>query len=581
MSELQAIVYARYSSGEQARGDSITRQLRDCEAHCVAQGWEIETTLQDRGKSGFKGQHRLATGALGTLEREAVAGEHRGKVLVLESLDRLSREDHADTYDLIRLFTRAGVSIATVDGPRFYEAHSTIKFEEMIELVVKARMNHEASLMKSRHGRSKWAARRDRIAKGEVVTALCPAWLRVREDRSGFDVVGANTPNDRGALVRRIFEMADAGMGSLRIVRTLNQEGVPTWPRFVNREPKAWQRAFVVRLLTDPAVVGDMVPMMMGDSGKRIAAGDPVRGYYPRIVDPDLFQRVSGDASARKGVRGNRSPMLANLVSGLAVCSVCGSKMVYRRSRAAGYVRIRDGIEQAPTKSVSASLRCPQGEAGACENKSYLAYLSLERALIDSTLHLALDDKSFARHADVAKLDSLIADRERDHAIAYSRAEDLWEDAGASPIAKALAQRKEAEAAALTAKIVGLKKEREKAAGQVSAAEHFSRLALIRENLQHEDVEVRATYRAKVAQGFRSVIDRIVCHPSKAAGVHFLHGLRYLSIKPGRGRAAPTVWNFDLHKPGSSLDHLEPVERSAIERYLARTPRELLAATIS
>ncbi|MEJ8629353.1 recombinase family protein [Sphingomonas sp. I4] len=108
-------------------------------------GWTLETILKDEGRSGFKGHHRLANAALGTLEREARDGLHVGKVLVIERLDRLSREDHNETYDLIRALTKSGLSIATVEGDRLYEAYQPIEFAAMIELIVRLRMNHEES----------------------------------------------------------------------------------------------------------------------------------------------------------------------------------------------------------------------------------------------------------------------------------------------------------------------------------------------------------------------------------------------------------------------------------------------------
>lgn len=560
---MQAILYARFSSDAQGAGDSIPRQLRTCTPYIESKGWTLETVLKDEGRSGFKGHHRLPKAALGTLEREALDGIHAGKVLVIERLDRLSREDHNETYDLIRSLTKHGLSIATVEGDRLYEAYQPIEFAAMIELLVRLKMNHEESAKKASHGRAKWEARRAIMAATKKpMSALCPAWLRISEDRARYEVF-----EKRDETVRLIFELADSGMGSQRIARALNDRGIKPWPRFANRTPRAWSRGTLVRMLTDPAVMGDHQPMRM-EGGGRVADGEPIRDYYPRVVEPDLFLRVSAAAGDRKAVAGNKADV-PNLVAGLAHCSSCGAKMNYRHNRRAGHVRVRNGVEQAPTKNPSASLICPIAIDGGCSNKRTVAYISLEKALIEAALHLSMDDASFSRREDVARLDIQIADRQRDHDIAYAAAVELWSSAGASAIAQKLAGQREAEAETIAAEIADMKAARFKAAGKVTAAEHISRLNAVRESLNSDNDEERTTARLKVAQGFRSVIDRIDCRSDGTTMVTFVGGKRMIRIKAGRGRAAPEVWDFDLLHPGRDNSSDDP----RVNRYVKRVTK--------
>ncbi len=560
---MQAILYARFSSDAQAQGDSIDRQIRTCTPYIDAKGWTLEAIVKDEGKSGFKAHHRHASAGMGTLEREVLEGLHVGKVLVIERLDRFSREDHNDTYDLVRMLTKNGLSIATVDGDRLYEAYQPIEFAAMIELLVRAKMNHEASAVKADHGRKKWEKRRsDMVASKKPATKLCPAWLRLNEDRTAYEIF-----EDRDATIRLIFEMADSGMGSLRITKALNERKILPWARFTNRTPRAWSRGTIIRFLQDVSVTGDHQPMKTVDN-KRVPAGEPIRGYYPKVVEHDVFARVSTAAIERKTVAGNKSEV-PNLVAGLAFCKTCGAKMTYRHNRRAGHVRIRNGVAQTPTKSASASLLCPIAIDGGCTNKRSIAYISLEKGLIAAALDLSMDDDAFGRRDEVAKLDVTIADRQRDHDIAYKAAVDLWTSAGESMIAKTLASNREAEAAAIAAEIVTLKAERLKASGKVSAAEHITRLDAIRTNLNAEDDEVRIPARLKVAQGFRSVIDRIECSEAGKAFVKFTGDRRALYITAGRGRAAPTVTNFDLIHYGRDHSHVtDPRERKYLDRMI-------------
>ena len=539
---MQAILYARFSDSSQGEGDSIARQLRTCTPYIEAKGWELFDTILDQGRSGYHGHHRLAKNGMGTLEREVMDGLHIGRVLVIERLDRFSRENHSDTYDLIRLLTKNGLSIATVEGDRLYAAYEPIEFAAMIELLVRLKMNHEESLKKASHGLAKWEARRAiMVASKKPVTKLCPAWLRLSGDRSRYDIF-----EGRDQTVRLIFDLADKGLGSLRITKALNERGIKPWPRFEKRTPRAWSRGTIIRILTDISVTGDFQPMK-NVSGKRVPEGEPIRAFYPPIVDADIFARVSASATDRKVVRGNKGGV-PNLVSGLVFCKDCGAKMQFRTVRAAGYVRIRNGVEQVPTKSASASLLCPRAVEGACSNKRNIAYHSLEKALIDAALHLSLDDGAFERRDEVARLDINIAARQRDHDIAYSAAVTLWENAGSSAIAQTLAMKRETEAQDIKTELEALKAERSKAAGKVSAAEHITRLNAIRETMLSDNDEERISARTKVAQGFRSVIDRIECDANGTSAVSFVEGKRLIFIRAGRGRASPIVSDFDFHR---------------------------------
>lgn len=563
---MQAIIYARFSTGEQGTGDSIARQLRACKPYAEAKGWEVDQIVTDDGRSGYKAHHRTK-GEMGTLEREALDGLHVGKVLVVEQLSRLSREDHSETYDLIRSLTKNGLSIATVEGDRLYEAYKSIEFGAMIELIVRAQMYHEESASKSRHGLAKWEARRAAMASGRVVTKNCPPWLTVKPDRSGFEVIP-----DRVQTLQTMFDLADAGYGSLRICNKLNKDGVPPWPRYKGREPKGWGRGFILRLLTNPAVVGDHQSYrQQGD--KRVPVGEPLRHYYPAIVAADVFERVNAAAADRKVVRGNKMDV-PNLFAGMVRCDACDAVMVYRLTRGAGKTPTRHGIAEAPLRSRSASLVCPQSEESICANKRRIAYHSLEVGLLDSALHLALDDGAFARKSEVAKLDRQIADRQRDHDVAYNRAVELWE-AAESQIAQTLAMRKEAEATAIKSEIEDLKIARQRAAGQVTAAEQLSRLDAIRDDLASEDEETRTKARLKVAQGFRAVITSMRGTADGTTHVEVMGGRRKLIVKPAQGRRKPQVWDFDFVHP-ARLD--SEAGDAKVDAYLARSAKAKAAA---
>jgi hypothetical protein len=90
----RAYSYIRFSTPEQAKGHSLQRQTEAARAWAVANDVTLddELTFRDRGVSGFTGAN-LETGALGVfLERVRDGTISRGSWLLVENLDRISRQ---------------------------------------------------------------------------------------------------------------------------------------------------------------------------------------------------------------------------------------------------------------------------------------------------------------------------------------------------------------------------------------------------------------------------------------------------------------------------------------------------------
>src|SRR4051794_5242523 len=98
-----AFSYVRFSSRKQSQGDSERRQTELAEAYCRRHGWTLsDKTFEDLGVSAFHGKNALV-GNLGEFLRAVQSGTvPPGSVLVVESLDRISRQGIDDGYDLIK-----------------------------------------------------------------------------------------------------------------------------------------------------------------------------------------------------------------------------------------------------------------------------------------------------------------------------------------------------------------------------------------------------------------------------------------------------------------------------------------------
>jgi len=519
---MEAIIYSRFSTIEQRKGTSAERQQR-ARDYATAQGWAIVRDIIDQGFSAWSNKHRVA-GQLGLLEAEILAGEHDGRILVIEHLDRLSRLNSESTLALVQSIVRSGVSIITTSDGQIYERNRPLDLMTMMKLLIVSEQNHEQSEQKSRRLRDGYQIRREKAREtGRVMTENGPGWLRLNQNRK-FEVI-----EERAALVREIFSMAEAGLGKVSIARVLNERGEPAWK---NRKT-GWYASFIYRLLNNSATIGEFQPTRMVD-GKRVKAGAAIKNYYPAIIDADLFARVCASADDRKAVRGRRSQNLVNIFSGLARCAHCDSNMMIRVRALAGTKRKIQGKEYTRTTDDS-SLTCSKyyRKAG-CDNSTSIGYSRFERVMMDEILHIALDDSDFEAADDIMQLRRMVAELERDFHQASEAARELWL-AYARDTTKVLrmelAELEEARADDLRGKLEAAKADLMRARGKVSDAAHLARVADVRDGMNSDDPEIRYQARAKVAASLRSIVSFIDCDRDGYATVAIAGGLVAMRVK--------------------------------------------------
>lgn len=152
MSKPLAYSYIRMSSELQLKGDSLRRQIELSERYADEHDLELvrDFNLHDIGVSAFKGAN-IAKGALGrflgAIEERKVP---RGSYLLVESLDRLSRQDITSSVTLFLNITQSGVNIVTLADNQFYRAGKTEFAQLIYSIVVMARANEESEMKSSR-----------------------------------------------------------------------------------------------------------------------------------------------------------------------------------------------------------------------------------------------------------------------------------------------------------------------------------------------------------------------------------------------------------------------------------------------
>jgi DNA invertase Pin-like site-specific DNA recombinase len=299
-----AFSYVRFSSkGRQEQGDSFRRQTEGGDKWIADNGHTpASLVLHDRGVSAFKGDHARKEGsALKLFLDEIKAGRvPKGSILVVEHLDRLSREGIRPALNLFNQILDAGVSIATLQpSPMVFKHDASGNDIGLLIPIIYFYLAHEYSANISRRLKAAWDTKR----KEKKFSKRCPSWLDATKD--GF------TPNDGVKAIKFIFEQAADGFGHRQILRKLAEKFEPIGTA------GAWTNSFVCKVLRDRSVLGELQPKTKID-GKRVPVGDMIPDYYPRVISDDLFNRAAGSLLQRKKQKGPANELL-NLFPGMIV----------------------------------------------------------------------------------------------------------------------------------------------------------------------------------------------------------------------------------------------------------------------
>ena len=314
-----AYSYIRFSSTEQLKGDSLRRQSDLSKNYAEANGLELDTklNLRDLGISAFD-KSNLNKGALGQFLRLVEDGMiPRGSYLLVESLDRLSRDKVMDALGIFLNILNAGIIIVTLADNQVYSREKTNDnwASLIMSIVIMSRANEE-SATKSRRIRASWDNKRQNISKKRF-TARCPYWLKASEGDTGFDLIP-----ERVDVVKRIFQMSLDGIGTATIVKRLNGEKVPLF----STKSDGWQTSYIQKVLSNRAVYGELQLNLQRDGV--LSAYDVIHDYYPAIMTKDFWLLAASIREGRRSRGGvGKGNSLSNLFSGMLKCGYCGGPM--------------------------------------------------------------------------------------------------------------------------------------------------------------------------------------------------------------------------------------------------------------
>jgi hypothetical protein len=149
----------------------------------------------------------------------------------------------------------------------------------------------------------------------------------------------------------------------MAIAKQFNKQQVPSF------SGNGWSQTSVAKLLVNRQVLGEHQPRRM-ENGKRVADGELLKDYFPRVVSDELFYRVQSGLKARlTHSRGRKGATFNNLFSSIAFCAYCNSKMRYQDTGKGKIYLVCDGAKRGMGCTVNTGWRYDEFE------KAFLAFV--------------------------------------------------------------------------------------------------------------------------------------------------------------------------------------------------------------
>ncbi len=574
-----AIIYARFSTPSQEKGDSLDRQLRDCRAFCKSHGLTIVDEVADLGRSAYKGDH-LSIGNLGKLSDRIMSGDvAAGTVLVVEKMDRLSRQKPRVVQRWIEDICDRGLRIAICDPERWIDAAYLDEGSNTIALVDILMNSHAANIfsknLSDRISRS-WAEKRKKAqASGLRLTRTIPAWLYVDDAADRIRV-----HPERGAIVRRIYEMTAEGIGAWTIANTFNQEGIEPWGAVRKQKAakvRGWNSTYVRQVILHPAVDGDHhLTAVVGKRRKRGA--EVLRGYFPMIdgLDSSLIARARSVVQSKGHASGGRfAPYGRNLFSEIARCAACGSPMTLTGR----------GVHS----DKPAYLQCSAAKKRkGCESRSTFDYKALERSVLAKVLTIALNEGFFkADDEDILRLSNVVADHEKSFADTEAIRRGYSTLLARRPDDIRLAgdyDRMTGECDRLEHLLAAARLDLTKAKGATDPVEHLRRVGEVIAAMSSADEDILRTARRRVQASLKEVVYRMECvatprvgqkRPDKTVSIALANGLIFYTFD----NAGNLLTELDMRHDPAAVCAIRAEIPQMTDAIMRRTKSEALEGT--
>lgn len=319
--------YERVSSSGQLDGDGLARQsslfLPFCERHGLQ---PAPARLADAGVSAYSGAHRRR-GTLGKFLADAAAGSiPAGSVLVLEDLDRFSREASSHAERLLLDLFDAGLALGVVRDDRVvdrnvYDSDLSVR----LQFLIRRDAAHDYSEKLGGRVSAAWSRRVDGAMAGRKLPQLRPFWCDWDAATGDFVL------NHHAEMVRLACDLATEGLGATRVAIELNRRGFRTASWKLKHEPKEWTHVNAYHLTRMRQLIGEVTIKRKGQPDQVLP------GYLPPLLTIAEFDAMQAQIRARRRHRGRvgRGKSVFNLLQGMIFCT-CGRPLTMSRRTVRG-----------------------------------------------------------------------------------------------------------------------------------------------------------------------------------------------------------------------------------------------------
>ncbi len=308
MNKTKVYSYIRFSTSRQESGDSVRRQLEIARNYSEKVGGVYQDrSFTDMGISAFKQKER--DGLQMMLDMVEDGSIEKGSHIVIERLDRLSRQGISVTQQLITQIVQHGVLLYVAGDDMLLERNSLNDLSTVIRVAVAADLAYKESLQKSQRIKASKIAKKKAGIDGRVTKKVCPFWLQFDEAKNEYVF------NEKLPTIQRIIELRQQGLGENRIAQHLNDENI--------KPPRAakWSPTTLRKMYTHPALYGAWQTTEKAENGQYIDS-DLIENYYPALLTYEEFSLMNPKSKATTAKDSGLNPF-----KGLLRCAKCGATM--------------------------------------------------------------------------------------------------------------------------------------------------------------------------------------------------------------------------------------------------------------
>lgn len=376
----KCFIYHRVSSDQQLKGTGIERQEQNLQAYVertnlLAEMDDAEPVIiaETGGISAFKGMN-MSVGHLGKWMDQVRASMWDGSALVLESIDRFSRENPFTVVAYLSELVNHNITIHDVSLNLLINRSNSA----MLPIVtMSAQRAYEESKVKSDRIRDGWKRKRENaFNNGTIVTNKRPQWIDIVDDKYVL--------NDKVAIVREIFRLYQTGIGTPTIAKILNERG----NEWLFDSGRVWRAESVHKILRNKRVTGTIfISEIIRDYNSTSNPVDQKKyemEVYPIAISKDEFELVQNILKSRRPNAGRITKSASkdelkksNIFNSVCRCARCGEAMYHSIVLAK-----REPKKSEPKIEEYRYIRCLGERDNLCENKA-LRYEVVEQFVIE------------------------------------------------------------------------------------------------------------------------------------------------------------------------------------------------------